>query len=59
MCELRVNISYNFSASDTMAPVFFFFFFWSSLRDPIACSLLGGGILTQNSGYKITRLCLF
>ena len=35
----------------------FFLFFWASLRDPIACSLLVGGILSQNSGYKITRLC--
>ena len=30
---------------------------WSGLRDPIACSLLGGGIPTQNSGYGDTRLC--
>ena len=34
-----------------------FFFFWSVLRDPIACSLLGVDILSQNSGYKVTRLC--
>ena len=33
------------------------FLFWSGLRDPIACSLLGGGIPNQNSGYKSTRLC--
>ena len=31
--------------------------FWSGLRDPIACSLFGGGIPNQNSGYKVTRLC--
>ena len=36
---------------------FFFLFFWTGLRDPIACSKLGGRILTQNSGYKSTRLC--
>ena len=35
----------------------FFLFFWAGLRDPIVCSLLGGGILYQNSGYKSTRLC--
>ena len=34
-----------------------FFFFWVGLRDPIACSLLGGGIPSQKSGYKSTRLC--
>ena len=34
------------------------FFFWSGLRDPIACSLLGGVWLqSQNSGYQVTRLC--
>ena len=30
---------------------------WSGLRGPIGCSLLGGGIPTQNSGYGDTRLC--
>ena len=30
---------------------------WAGLRGPIACSLLGGGIPTQNSGYGGTRLC--
>ena len=39
------------------AEVFFFFIFWDGLRDPIACSLLGGGIPSQKSGYKTTRLC--
>ena len=34
-----------------------FFFFWSGLREPISCSLLGGVIKYQNRGYKITRLC--
>ena len=34
-----------------------FFFSWSGLRDYIACSLLGGIIPSQNSGYKVTRLC--
>ena len=38
-------------------PTLFFFFFWDGLRDPISCSLLGGGIPSQNSGYKVTRLC--
>ena len=33
-----------------------FYFFWSVLRDPIACSILGGGIPTHNSGYKSIRL---
>ena len=33
------------------------FFFGDGLRDRIACSLLGGGILSHNSSYKITRLC--
>ena len=37
--------------------IFLFFLSWSGLCDPIACSLLGGGIATQNSGYKVTRLC--
>ena len=37
----------------------FFFFLWAGLRDPIACSLLDGGIPYHNSGYKITRLCPF
>ena len=36
---------------------FFFFFFWTGLSDPIACSIVGGGIPTQNSDYKGTRLC--
>ena len=35
----------------------FLFFLCTSIRDPIACSILGGGIPTQNSGYKRTRLC--
>ena len=34
-----------------------FFFFWAGPRDPIACSLLGGGIPSQKIGYKFTRLC--
>ena len=33
------------------------FLFWSGLRDYLACSLLGGIIPSQNSGYKVTRLC--
>ena len=36
-----------------------FFFLWVGLRDPVECSLLGGGIPAQNRGYKGTRLCLF
>ena len=36
---------------------YFFLFFWSDLRDPIACSLLGGGIRSQNINYKVTRIC--
>ena len=35
----------------------FFFFFWFGLRDPIACSLLGGGIPSHKNGYKVNRLC--
>ena len=35
----------------------FFFFFCTSLRDPIACSILGGLIPSHNNGYKLTRLC--
>ena len=27
----------------------FLFFFWAGLRDPIACSLFGGGITSQNN----------
>ena len=34
-------------------------FFLAVLRDPIACSLFGGGIPSQKSGYKITRLCTY
>ena len=33
------------------------FFFWAGIHDPIECSFLGGGIPSQNSGYKVTRLC--
>ena len=36
---------------------FFFIFFWDGLGDPIALSLLGGGIPAHNSGYKVTRRC--
>ena len=43
--------------SESAWDLFFILFFWSGLSDPIACSLLGGGITTQNSGYKVTRLC--
>ena len=35
---------------------FFFFFFCTGMCDPIVCSLLGVGIPSQNSGYKVTRL---
>ena len=38
---------------------FSFYFFWSGLRDSIACSLLGGIIPSQNSGYTVTRLCTY
>ena len=31
-------------------------FFWSVIRDYIACSLLGGIIPSQNSGYTVTRI---
>ena len=37
--------------------ILFFFFFWAGIRDPISCSLLGGGIPSQNSGNNITRVC--
>ena len=37
--------------------IFLFFFFWAGLGDPISCSLLGGGIPSKNSSYKVTRLC--
>ena len=36
---------------------FFFVFFWAGPCDPIACTLLGGGIPGQIRGYKITRIC--
>ena len=36
---------------------FHIFFFSAGLRDPIACSFLGGGSLSHKSGYNITRLC--
>ena len=36
--------------------VLFFFFFLTGLLDPIACSIEGGGVPTQNSGYESTRL---
>ena len=36
---------------------FFLLFFWGRLRYPISCSLLGGATPSQNSGYKVTRLC--
>ena len=29
----------------------------TDLHDPIACSILGGGIPSQNSGYESTRIC--
>ena len=42
------------SSSDTVGmPIFSF---WDGLCDPIACSLLGGGVPSHNSGYKVTRL---
>ena len=34
-------------------------FFWTSLCVLIALSLLGVGIPSHNSGYKVTRLCTF
>ena len=33
------------------------FFLWTGLCDPILCSIVGGGIPSQNSVYKSTRLC--
>ena len=45
-------------AGECTTPFFFFFFFWTGLRDPIACSIVVGGIPTQNSGYESTRLCM-
>ena len=41
----------------TICCFFYSFFFWAGHHDSIACSLLGGIILSQNSGYRITRLC--
>ena len=41
----------------TVDLLIFFFLFWTGLCDPIACSIAGGGIPTQNSGYKSTRPC--
>ena len=41
-------------------PFFLFsFLFWAGLREYIACSLLGGIIPSQNSGYRVTRLCTY
>ena len=34
-------------------------FFWTGLCGPVACSLLGGGVTTQKSGYKDTRICSY
>ena len=34
-----------------------FFFFWTGIRVPIACSLLGVGSPAQNNVYRGTRLC--
>ena len=42
-----------------LRPYMYYSFFWTGLNDPIACSLLGGGSPSQNSGYKITRLFPF
>ena len=44
--------------SDSSIPSMSYFLFCSNLRGPISCSLLGGVIPTQNSGYGYTRLCL-
>ena len=62
------NFNYNHTAREPEdmalfldnigAPDIEFFFFWTGLRDLIACSILGGGIPTQNSGYESTRLCI-
>ena len=38
---------------------FISFLFCSSLRDYTACSLLGCIIPSQNSGYRVTRLCTY
>ena len=50
---------FAFLSNNFQCPIrnIFFFFLWTVLRDPIACSILGGGIPTQNSGYNSTRLC--
>ena len=36
-----------------------FLLFWTGIRVPIACSLLGGGVTTQKSGYRDTRICSY
>ena len=43
--------------SDPAGVVNSYLLFWTGLRGPIACSLLGGDVTTQNSGYRDTRLC--
>ena len=44
--------------SPSLHPIFVLFF-WTGLRFPIECSLLGGGIPSQKSGYKGTRICTY
>ena len=47
----------NMILSSIRWSIFFFFFFCAGLCDPISWSFLGGVIPSQNSGYKITRIC--
>ena len=49
----------KWNQQSTLPSLNIFFFFCTGLRDPIACSILGGGIPTHNSGYESTRLCLY
>ena len=57
MVIMGVNEQQGASAEMSADAFFFLFLLWAGLRDPIECALLDGGIPSQNSGYKSTRLC--
>ena len=56
--SLNISLSISLSLNGLLYPqaYFFFFFLWTGLPDPIESSIVGGGIPTQNSGYKSARL---
>ena len=52
----QYSVDYLNNKRGKVNEIFFFFFFWTGLCVPIECSLLGGGIPYQKTGYKGTRI---